>query len=282
MPPRINPTARQERLGTELRRMREAAGVTAREVARLLGIDQAKISHIEAGRIGVSEERVRRLAAHYSCPDGAYVDALVAMATERGKGWWEEYRGVLPDRALDLAELEHHAVHMRYLQIVRPPGLLQTEDYIRALFSYAVPEPTPDQLDTGVAFRLRRHRVLEGESPTSLEAVIHEAALRIRVAGRDVARRQLDFLLEQSERPHITVRVIPMTADHFGGAGYSMHYVCGPVLQLDTVLLDTVHPTWLDEESQLTTHRAMLDKTAGMALDPDESRELIHGIAREV
>ena len=111
MPPRENPTARQVRLGVELRKLRERAGRTAREAAAMLGTDQGKISHIESGRIGVSEERIRRLAAFYECTDEALLSALCAMARERrGQFWWDEYRGKLAPRYLDIAELEHHAV----------------------------------------------------------------------------------------------------------------------------------------------------------------------------
>src|ERR671919_1087516 len=113
MPPRSQPTARQVRLGTELRRLREAAGTTAREVAGFLGSTSAQMSQMEAGIAGVSEERVRRLAAHYRCADVALIDALVEMATDRTRGWWEAYRDRLPPVFLDLAELQHHAMFLQ-------------------------------------------------------------------------------------------------------------------------------------------------------------------------
>ncbi|MEK8144500.1 helix-turn-helix transcriptional regulator [Streptomyces sp. M10(2022)] len=103
--------------------MREHAGRTAREAAGLISTDQAKISHIEAGRIGVSEDRIRRLATFYACGDSALVDALCTIAREhRGQHWWDEYRGVLAPGFLDIAELEHHARYMRCLQSVTLPG----------------------------------------------------------------------------------------------------------------------------------------------------------------
>src|SRR4051794_20205187 len=99
--PRTAPTARQRRLGTELRKMREHAGMNVAQAAQQLGVDRTRISNTEAGRFGVSEERVRALAGIYSCGDQAYVDALVAMAAERVQGWWEEYRGKLSVSSLD-------------------------------------------------------------------------------------------------------------------------------------------------------------------------------------
>src|SRR5436190_15717582 len=106
---RREPTARQMRLGVELRRLREAAGLNALEAAALVGVNRVKISQIESGAVGVSEQRLRRLASHYACTDEEFINALVTMATDRTRGWWEEYRGLLPTSFLDLAELDHHA-----------------------------------------------------------------------------------------------------------------------------------------------------------------------------
>ncbi|MEU0838551.1 helix-turn-helix transcriptional regulator [Streptomyces sp. NPDC005962] len=283
MPPRNSPTARQQRLGAELRKMREAAGMTAREAAELLGANAIQMSQIESGKAGVSEERLRRMASQYACLDPALVDALVAMAAERTKGWWEECRGSLAHGVLDLAELEYRATRMRTLQAVYVPGLLQTEDYVRALMAYGVPEPPTEQLEAYVSFRVRRRVVLDREPAPHFEAIIHEAVLRTRVADRKVAREQLSFILAQSERPNVTVRVIPFDVDGFGGAGASMLYVGGPVPKLDTVQLDAWHGSlWMDAESQLARYRALLDMAALSSLTVEESRDFIHRLTREL
>ncbi|MEU3464581.1 helix-turn-helix transcriptional regulator [Streptomyces sp. NPDC006733] len=284
MPPRAKPTARQARLGAELRKMREAAGATAREAGDLLGASQTQVSHIEAGRFGVSEERLRRLAAFYECADADLIDALVTMANEwREKGWWEEYRGVMVPRALDLAELEHHASFLRTLQLLHIPGLFQTEDHVRAAFSYANPNLPAGELDAWIAHRMRRREAIERDSAPPFEAVIHEAALRIKVGGAKVARAQLEHILTMAELPHVTVRVIPFDVEDFGGAGYSMLYVGGPVPQLDTVQLDTAHGgLLLDAESQLKKYRTLFDRIEGSSLPTSASRDFIHRIAQSL
>ncbi|MEU0843574.1 helix-turn-helix transcriptional regulator [Streptomyces sp. NPDC005962] len=280
---RSQPTARQERLGTELRKMREAAGLTAREAAERVGTTSAQMSHVEAGRTGVSEERLRGMATHYVCLDGALTDELVAMATERDKGWWEEHRGTLAHGALDLAELEYRSPRLRTFQGVYIPGLLQVESYTRALMAYGVPQPSPLQLEALVAFRMRRQEVLDGESPPAYEAVVHEAALRTLVADRDVARQQLGFILEQGERPGVTVRVVPFDVTGFGGAGTPVLYANGPVPRLDTVHIDVPHgPILLDAESQLARYRALLDKALTFALSAKKSQDFIHTIMRQL
>ncbi|MCQ4041613.1 helix-turn-helix domain-containing protein [Streptantibioticus rubrisoli] len=280
MPPRSNPTARQVRLGAEMRRMRERAGITARDAAAFLHSNPIQMSHVESGRSGISEERIRRLADYYSCENRRYVDALVEMANERGKGWWEEYRGRLCAVALDLAEMEHHAVHMRALEVLHIPGLLQTEDHMRAAFSYVNPGLAREKLDTWVEFRSRRKAALGG---CVFGAVIHEAALRLKVGGTKEARAQLRYLLEMSQRDGVSVRIIPFDAEGFAGAGYSMLYVGGPVSQLDTVQMDTMDgSSFVDEESRLHKYRTLLDRIESSALTPEASRDFIRRVEREL
>lgn len=283
MPPRSDPTARQERLGAELRKMRERAGLTAREAGELLGTGPIQISHIEAGRIGVSEERLRRLAVHYRSADVEFIDALVAMAGERRGGWWEEYRGLLSKRSLDLAELEYRAARLRTLQVVHIPGILQTEEYIRAIHTYATPAPPSDYLEAVVAFRLGRRAILDGKSPPPISVVVHEAALRIKVGSREVARKQLEALLEASDRPGVSLRVVPFEVDGFAGSGFSMLYADGPLARLDTVQLDAAHGSvFLDAEAQLATYRDLFAKVEQAALAAGKSRDLVLGVLQQL
>jgi transcriptional regulator with XRE-family HTH domain len=282
MAPRSQPTARQVRLGTELRRLREAAGLKAREVAGLLNSTSAQMSQVEAGNVGVSEERVRRLAAHYDCTDEALVDALVAMATDRTQGWWEEYRGVLPPVFQDTAEVEHHATFLREVVITYVPGLLQTADYARAVYEYVHPGLPESELAPRVEHRMMRRAVIEGDA-TPYETLIHECALRVRVSDRSVSRAQLQQILGQIEQGHATVRVIPIDQDGFGGAGISMMYAGGPVPQLDTGLRDA--PTgvaFIDAEAQLKKLRTLFLTIQAASLDPNTSRDFIHRLTKEL
>jgi transcriptional regulator with XRE-family HTH domain len=275
---RSEPTARQVRLGTELRRLREAAGLTAREAAALLGTSRVQISHIESGLTGVSEERLRRLASHYACTDDEFVDTLVAMATDRTRGWWEEYRGLLPTSFLDLSELDHHSSFLREVSILFVPGLLQTEDYARAVFSSRVPELTADELEMRVRYRMARQAI-----DISYEVIIHEAALRIRVSDRATSRAQLNRLLDLSEADHITLRVVPFDLDGFSRASSTMTYAGGPVPKLDTVVRDAPHGSvFIDSEAQLNAYRTRFRKVKALALAPERSRDLIRRLAKEL
>ncbi|MFF4837109.1 helix-turn-helix domain-containing protein [Streptomyces sp. NPDC001315] len=277
---RREPTARQTRLATELRRLRDAAGLKAREAAELLGVSSVQISQIESGLSGLSEERLRRLASHYMCTDDELVSALVAMATDRTRGWWEAYRWLLPKPFLDLAELEHHATSLREVQFLYIPGPFQTEDYARAVFSYRVPELPHEELELRVRHRMQRKTTLEG---TPYEAVVHEAALRIMVGDRAASRAQLSHLLELSEAEHVTVRVIPFDLEGFAGAASAMTYAGGAVPKLDTVVRDGPHgASFIDSEAQLGAFRALFHKVEAVSLVPGRSRDFIHRLTKEL
>lgn len=281
MPPRSNPTARQARLGAELRRLREAAGVESREAAAFLSVNQTQISHIESGRFGINEERLRRLVTLYECDDSRLVEALAEIANDREKGWWDEYRGVMPPQALDLAELEYHASYVRSFEVVHIPGILQTEEHVRAASLFVAPDRPETDREARIAFRMRRQQAFESGTPYA--TIIHEAALRMRVGGPKVARAQLERLIQQSDRPNLTLRVIPFVADGFAGAGFPMQYVGGVVPQLDTVQIDTTHgPEFIDAPAQLLRYRSRLERVDSAALPQAASLELIRRIAQEL
>ncbi|MDA5146754.1 helix-turn-helix transcriptional regulator [Streptomyces sp. AD681] len=283
MPVRSNPTARQLRFGAELRKLRERAGLTSTEAARLLGIKQAQVSNMETGRLPVSADRVRALACQYECPDKDLVEALAGMTGERRRGWWEEYRDILPPGLLDLAELEHHGTALRTAHTSGVPGLLQTLDHAREVFRQVVPELSPPEVEHRASFRLKRQAVLFRKDPLPYRAIIHEAALHMRFGGRDVTRRQLKHLLKMSEHPNISIHVIPFDAGGYPGAGQPIYYVHGPVPPLDTVQLDQSHGiALLNAEAQLSKYRMVLDRLMSLSLIELESRALIHHIDRTI
>lgn len=284
MPPRSAPTARQLRLGMELRKLRERAGLTAREAGELISANQARISNIETGRFGLSEQRVRTLAHNYSCADEALINALVGMTGKQKRGWWEEYRGRLPASLLDLAEHMHHATEVWMANVLHIPGLLQTPDHARAVFGEtAVPALPPPDVEHRVSFRIKLQEILYGDQPTPFKAVIHEAALRMRFGGPTTTRRQLQHILDMSEREAVTVLVVPFSNGVFPGSGQSVVYFGGPVPQLDTVLLDQSHGALLlDAEAQLEKYRLLFGKMEVTALAPEKSRDFVHGLIQEV
>ncbi|MFJ1563818.1 Scr1 family TA system antitoxin-like transcriptional regulator [Streptomyces erythrochromogenes] len=283
MPPRSTPTARQRRLGSELRRLREESGTSVQWAAALLGVDRTRIPNIESGRIGISAQRVRTLARHYGCREPELVDLLASMAQERDKGWWERHRGALPPGLLDICELEHHSVGLHTAVTTHIPGLLQTEAHARAVFGVADPPLPESELQARLALRMSRQQVFARERPPLYEAVVHEAALRMRFGGPGVVREQLEHVLAQSERERTTVRVIPFSAGGFPGSGQSFTYAAAVLSRLDTVQLDSSHGSMLvDSDPRLTRYRGLLERLRSLALPAAASRDFIHTVARDL
>ncbi|MBT2489182.1 helix-turn-helix transcriptional regulator [Streptomyces sp. ISL-96] len=283
MPTRPTPTERQKRLGAELRKMRTAAGATTEYAAGLLGLDRTKISNMESGIRPISPERVHTLASNYECSDRRYVDALAEMAGNRDRGWWDHYRGTLPQGLLDIAELEWSAARLRTAQTVHIPGLLHTEEYARTVFSAVLPPLPRLEVELRVAHRLERQKVFTRDVPLDYVGYIHEAALRMQFGGRKVTQAQLDHLCTASERDHVALKVIPVERGAFPGAGHALLYAEGIVPQLDTVQLDSAHgPEFMYSEAQLSKYRTHLDWMDKAALPPKESRDFIHHIARQL
>ncbi|MGP4111482.1 helix-turn-helix domain-containing protein [Streptomyces sp. 4N509B] len=276
------PSERQKRLGSELRRMRVAAGMSAEFAAGLLGVDRGKISNMESGVRNINADRLRTLACNCGVRDETYVEALVAMS-QPTSGWWERYRGSLPQGMLDIAELESLVTRMRVANTVHIPGLLQTSEHATAIFRVVVPRLPEHEVALRLAHRSERQQVITGEAATPYVAIVHEAALRMQFGGPKVARAQLEHLLTMSERDNVSVLVLPFEHGAFPGAGQNAMYTEGAVPQLDTVQVDTMHgPTFLYAESQLAKYREQFDWLEELALPPASSRDFIRKIANQL
>ncbi|KND26366.1 DNA-binding protein [Streptomyces acidiscabies] len=284
MPPSPMPSLRQQRLGAELRKLREHSGLTATAAAELLGLKQAQISGIETARYAVGADRVRTLARAYSCADEKLVEALAAMTGGRVRGWWDDYREHLPVGLVDLAELEHHASALRVAIALHVPALLQTAAHARAIFEDAATPFLPYELEHRLSYRIKRQEVLHRSGGLPYTAVIHEAALRMQYGGPDVAHAQLTHIIEMSERDNVTVLVIPFATRHFPGNGQPFDYALGSVPQLDTVQVDTYHEgcEFLDAQAQLAKYRNLLDRMEACALDSVRTRDFVHRLIQDL
>ncbi|GAA1302775.1 helix-turn-helix domain-containing protein [Streptomyces javensis] len=272
---RGDPTYRQRRFGIEVRRLREAAGLTVGEAAQVVGMRQPHFSNVEAGRTGLSAERLQKLSQALSGTYTYPVDALLALGQESGKGWWSDYRTTLGATHLDLAELEAGAVALRNYELLFIPGLLQTSDYATAVHSGGFSPTVSEVRDSAVEFRMRRQKVLSGERPPRFHAIIHEAALRVLYGGRAVMRDQLLRLIEVSRLPNVTIQVVPI--DNEGGAAFSHPFmVIDPgVVELGTVLVDQVGKAqFLDERQALAEYGESFGRLSELALPPVDAESV--------
>ncbi|MFE6870912.1 helix-turn-helix domain-containing protein [Kitasatospora sp. NPDC057692] len=283
MAPRANPTLHQRRLGAELRRMREQAGFGGSELGRAVGMNPAQVTQMEAGKIGISVERLRTVAATCMCVNEPLIAALANIITEREKpGWWEEYRGVLSTDFVDVAEFESQARRLTTFTMAFVPGLLQTGRYAAAVFAETFPPLPRHEVDLRTAFRMQRQRVVRsGATPYS--AFIHEAALRMKFSGPTVLAEQLDALIEDSEQSTISIRVIPFDVDAMPSSNENFTYADGPIPELDTVQMDTgLGGRIFDTPAHIAKFRSLLARFDSCALSEEESRGFIGSIKKEV
>src|SRR5215472_1082449 len=191
-----SPTVRRKRLGIELRRLREQASLTCEEVGQRLDCSGTRISRMETGRISVRPGDVRELLEIYGVT-GSEADALVQLAREaRQKGWWHTYGRVLPPWFEAYVGLEAAAVRFRDFQSMVVPGLLQTEDYARAVLRAAPNPGSAEDIDRLVALRMQRQAILGQANPPDLRVVLTESIIRVQVGGPAVMRTQLRRLID--------------------------------------------------------------------------------------
>jgi transcriptional regulator with XRE-family HTH domain len=212
-------TVRRIMLGSQLRRLREAAGITREAAGYEIRSSESKISRLELGRVGFKLRDVEDLLTLYSILDEAHREPFLSMAkAANAPTWWHGYHDVLPSWFAGYIGLEESATLIRSYEVQYIPGLLQTADYMRAVMRGRGMYDA--DMERRMAIRLERQKVLLRDDAPRLWAVIDEAALRRPVGSPDIMRRQLAFLLEMMERTNVTVQVLPFQSGaHAAEAG---------------------------------------------------------------
>ena len=276
-----SPTVRRKRLGTELRRLREQARLSCENVGQRLDCSGTRISRMETGRISVRPGDVRELLEVYGVT-GDRADELVELAREaRRKGWWHRFGPVAPSWLEPYLGLEAEAVRLRDFQSMVLPGLLQTEDYARAMLRTAPGAGPADDIEQQVALRMERQTVLDGTAPPELCLVLSEGALRVQVGGPEVMRAQLGKLAEVADRGQVTLQVLPV------GAAAQMHLVSSFTMldfadPADPPVVYTEHLTGgllLDDPDEVRTYCLVFDRLRAAALGAGQSIDLIASLA---
>jgi len=279
-----SPTVRRKRLGIELRRLREHAELTCEDVGQRLECSGTRISRMETGRISVRPGDVRELLEVYGV-SGAEADSLVQLAREaRRKGWWHTYGRVLPTWFEAYIGLESEAVRLHDFQSLVIPGLLQTEDYARAVLRAGPHARSSAEIDRQVALRMERQKILSQAEPPDVWMVLSESVLRVHVGGPAIMRAQLRQLAGVAERPNITLQVLPFaTVAH-------VHPV-SPFTMLefpdaaDPAVVYLEHLTgslFLENEDEVRRYRVIFDHLRAESLGTGESADLIAQVAADL
>jgi transcriptional regulator with XRE-family HTH domain len=276
-----SPTVRRLRLAAELRAIRESKGKSGDTVAAALKWSPSKISRYELARTGLKPVEVEKLLDYYGVT-GSRRDQLVELAKDAAqRGWWEDFSAELSPDYQQFIGLEHEASSIAIWHVEVIPGLLQTRAYARHIIAnYGVIEPVaPGMIERLVKVRMQRQQILDREPPVQLSVVLDESSLRRRIGDEQVMHDQLTHLAELADRPNISVRVLPLDAQHtvLGAAFVIFHFgTHGDALLQDVVTSEQLKSTFaVDTEQETYLHRLVFEALVGASLDPPASHALI-------
>ena len=279
------PTVRRLVVGSQLRRLREASGLTREAAGYAIRGSESKISRLELGRVSFKKRDIVDLLTLYGIPeDDERVQALVALADEANQpGWWHRYDDVMAKWFQTYIGLEEAADLIRTYEIQFVPGLLQTEDYARAVVSVGSPQDSDREVEAKVRVRMERQRILEREKPPTLWAVIDEAALRRPMGGRRVMRAQIEHLLDLMKRPNISVQVVP-----FRQGGHAAESGAFTILRFDgedlpdvVYLEQLVSALYLDKREQVDRYAQTMVRLTSEAPPPEDTVDLLTRILEQ-
>jgi transcriptional regulator with XRE-family HTH domain len=281
-----SPLVYRRRLRAELRRTRQARGLTQEQVARGMDWSLSKVIRIEAMSSGISGNDLMALLDLYGVTEAEQVNSFLVLArAARERSWWSAYRDVASASLLQLIEHEALASSVRQFEAVFIPGLLQTEEYAHAVIQdYYDDQPRSERVRALVELRVRRGELLEGEGAPAFYFMLDEAAVRRSVGGSSIMKRQLRRLAEMSERPNVEVEIIPFSAGlHAGIKGPFVIMEFTDPLDSDVIFLESPRGDIVSsnpEEALLC--REAFEMLGRKSLGPANSRVRLAGIAEEM
>jgi len=272
-------------VGVQLRRLREAKGISREEAGYVIRASASKISRLELGRVSFKERDVADLLTLYGLTGEHEREVLLTLVREANKpGWWHNYSDVLPSWFQSYVGLEAAASLIRTYEVQFVPGLLQTEDYVRAVTRLGHETAPIEEVERRVRLRIARQQLLTQPGAPRVWAVMDEAALRRPIGGSEVMRNQVKALLAATELPNVTLQVIPFGFGGHAGAGGAF-----PIMRFrDEDLPDIVfieHLTsaiYLDKREDVDEYIAVIERLAVEAAAPDETVERLADLLKEI
>ena len=275
----MGPTVRRRRLGTELRRLRDHSGYKLEEVASQLGVAPSTLSRIETGKAPTRTAYLSAMLDLYSVDDLGQRQILVDMAREgHRKGWWAAWEDVLPTGFDVYVGLEAEAASLRVYEAQVVHGLLQTEEYARAVMTTVRRRQTPAEIDRLVKLRMKRQEALAKPDPLELWIILDEAVIRRAMGPPDLMRRQLDHLVEASQWPNVTLQVLEFSSGFHPALNGPFAIIEFPErFDADVVYSEgVVGQAYVEErEKEVKAQVEVFDLLRATALPPADSVELI-------
>lgn len=281
---RGSPTARRIMLGARLRRLREAAEVSRAEAGFAIRSSESKISRLELGRVSFKPRDVTDLLTMYGVTDLEKREAFLEMVKRSNEpGWWHRYIDLVADWFQDYLGLEESASRIQTWEQQFVPGLLQTEDYAKAIISHGWSPMATQSVQRQVGMRMRRQALLGRPDPPKLWAVIDESVLHRPIGGRRVMLDEVEHLIELTKRPNITLQVVPYQFSGYAAEGsFTSLRFAEPELP-DVVYIEHLNGAlYLDKRSDTELYGRVFDRLTVDAYTPDHTRQFLMKVRAEI
>jgi transcriptional regulator with XRE-family HTH domain len=279
------PTVSRIVLGTQLRRLREEAGISREEAGNAIRASHAKISRLELGRVGFKERDVIDLLALYGVTDDEKRAAVLSLMRQANtRGWWQQHSDVFPTWFENYLRLEQVAKVIRTYQVQFVPGLIQNEEYARAVITQGHRARSEYEIERRVQLRMERQKMLRQPDAPRLWAVIDEAALTRPVGPTHVMRSQLQHLLDVSESPNIDVQILPFRSGAHAAAGGSFTILrfAEPDLPDVVYLEQLTSAVYLDKRSDVEDYAMIMERVTVQAETPARSAATLRRLLNEL
>jgi len=275
------PTVLRILLGAQLRKLREAKDVSREEAGYTIRASESKISRMELGRVGFKERDVSDLLILYGMIRAEEREAVMRLVREANTpGWWHRFADVLPSWFQSYVGLEAAASLIRSYDVQFVPGLLQTEEYTRAVINLGRTGTSDLHVDQRVTLRMARQHVLTRPRPIRVWAVLDEAVLRRPMGGPQVMRGQLEHLLIAIKAPNVTLQIIPFGVGGHAAAGGAFSILRFPDAQMPDVVYaeQLTSSLYLDKREDVDRYLEAMERLCLEADEPDKTTDTITAI----
>jgi len=279
------PTVLRILLGAQLRRLREAKRISLEDAGEAIRASHSKISRLETGRVGFKDRDIADLLTLYGVTDESERTALRELAARANKqGWWHDYSDILPNWFEAYVGLEEAATQIRAYEVQFIPGLLQTGDYARAVTLLGYPNASSREIDRRVGLRLARQAVFTRPTPPNIWIVLDEAVMKRPIGGAEVMRGQIKHLIEMSQRPNVTIQIVPFQIGGHAAAGGPFSILRFAEHDLpDVVYLEQLTSAlYLDKQEVVDNYLAVMDRLCVDATTPASSIRTMRTLQREL
>jgi hypothetical protein len=275
--PGAAPTVRRIILGAQLRRLREATQLNRADAGYTIRASESKMRRLETGQVGFKERDVADLLTLYGITNDVERQQFLDLVTQSNQvGWWHPYSDLIPKWFEDYVGLEEAASRIQTYELMFVPGLLQTEEYARAVAGHGEPPAAPEEIERRVNLRRQRQKILLGPQAPKMWAIIDEAVLHRPLGGAAVLRDQIGHLLDMTAQSNISVQVVPF---HKSGtsaeSAFTLLRFAEPELPNVAYVEHVTGALYVEKLDEVEIYSRAMDGLAVSAETPDGSRQLL-------